>query len=119
MADESQTSTRTHIAVAIASASTTLAVGLTLAALGGYLGSAPAPATPASEPAPSRAEPTSAPASEPSIVLVPVERAEPPLDPEPFLAADERLAFVGEPEREHGHRSRRDYEEHEEDDDDD
>lgn len=118
MSTPAPTNARSHLAVAIAAATTTLAIGVTVAVLGGYL-HPPRAVERARPAAPPTAQPTSV--ADPAVVWVPVERLTPAdaasrAAPEDAPQIDERLAFSddeddGWREREHGQR--------EEDDDDD
>ena len=120
---------RGTIATVVATAAVTLAIGVTAAALGGYLVPAGRSGGPMPEQAaePSAVEPQrAAPSNSPSVVLVPVapdSRAEPPTVP---AASPEVLLAAYEPtdrddDHDEGHHSRhreRDHEdEHEHDDD--
>jgi hypothetical protein len=114
MAQETVVDRRTVLAVAAAACSLTLAVGVTAAALFGYVGSGRTPgatAAPTLDPAASR------------VVLVPVQ----PAPAEAAVGADQReqderdgLLLVSarrDEHREHGRRSERRHHEHDDDDD--
>lgn len=116
MPNEPSNPLRTHVAVAIAAATTTLAIGVTMAALGGYLHATPNDSSP-SAPA-NVVPPHAAPASnsDPRVVLVPIERVEPVAAPafaeDPGLDESSQLAsdtpyFDDDHERhEHAHERR-------------
>ncbi len=130
MAAEEKPAARGTLATVVATAAVTLAIGVTAAALGGYLvpasdGKKTRPEQVA-EPVPAETPPA-APSHPPSIVLVPVAqdpRGEPPAavpsqpEPEMLLAANEPTKH-GDEEADH-HQGRRHHErEHEDDHDDD
>lgn len=102
MTDTNADTKRTRIALAVASAMTTLAVGVTVAALLGYLHPPSVAPPPVAEPdAPGTsapAAPAPIPDSEPAMVLVPVEQ----IDTTPTIAT-EALAYADYDAREYEH----------------
>lgn len=102
MTDVNDDSKRTRIALAVASAMTTLAVGVTVAALLGYLHPPSVAPQPVGEPDVPGTSTPAAPApirdSEPAVVLVPVERID-----VTATAASEALAYADDDAREYEH----------------
>ena len=115
MAEETSLFTRSRVAVAVASCSLTLAAGLTVAALFGYISPGPSAPTNAEQVQPTANAASGAPA--PSIVLVPVQPASPDIGRRAPAPDGLRLAAAGETEHEHTrHGSTRAWEDDDDDD---
>lgn len=115
MAEEISLSTRSRVAVAVASCSLTLAAGITMAALFGYISPGPSAPTNAEQVQPTANAASGTPA--PSIVLVPVQPSSPDIRREEPAADELRLAAAGEREHEHArHGNTRAWEDDDDDD---